>query len=176
MTPSVIELTATPEDRRIARLTTAAIALSLVDAAIPSPLPGVKPGLANIVILLVLHREGWRTAVWVSLLRIFASSLMLGYFMAPGFFLSLTGGLCSLAILGLTARLPQRWFGPVTASIFAALGHIAGQLLLARLWLIPHDGVFLLAPIFAATALGFGLLNGLIVAQLLQEPLPSPTD
>ncbi len=66
MTASVTELTVTAEDRRIAWLATAAVALSLVDAAIPSPLPGVKPGLANIVTLVVLIRYGWATAVWVS--------------------------------------------------------------------------------------------------------------
>ena len=44
MTRSVTSLTTTPEDHRIARLAAAAIGLSLIDAAIPLPLPGVKPG------------------------------------------------------------------------------------------------------------------------------------
>ena len=78
MTASVTELTVTAEDRRVAWLATAAVALSLVDAAIPSPLPGVKPGLANIVTLVVLIRYGWATAVWVSGLRVLAGSLLLG--------------------------------------------------------------------------------------------------
>ena len=56
----------------------AAIALSVVEAAIPLPLPGVKPGLANIIALIVLARYGWREAVWVSLLRVVAGSLLLG--------------------------------------------------------------------------------------------------
>jgi heptaprenyl diphosphate synthase len=106
MTQSVIELTVTDQDRRIAWLATAAVALSLVDAAIPSPLPGVKPGLANIVTLVVLTRYGWATAVWVSALRVLAGSLLLGYFLAPGFFLSLSGTVCSLATLGLARHLP----------------------------------------------------------------------
>ncbi|HNK03298.1 MAG TPA: Gx transporter family protein, partial [Accumulibacter sp.] len=61
-TPHLIRLTTTAEDHRVARLAAAAIGLSLVDAAIPLPLPGVKPGLANIVTLIVLARYGWRTA------------------------------------------------------------------------------------------------------------------
>ena len=174
MTRSVIELTVTAEDRRVAWLATAAVALSLVDAAIPSPLPGVKPGLANIVTLVVLVRHGWATAVWVSALRVLASSLLLGYFLAPGFFLSLTGTVLSLLTLGLVRHLPRRWFGPVTLSVCAAVAHIGGQLLLARLWLIPHDGVFLLAPVFAAAALFFGTLNGLIAAKLLAESAAQP--
>ncbi|MGE5386185.1 MAG: Gx transporter family protein [Betaproteobacteria bacterium] len=169
MTPSVIEIRITEEDRRIARLAAAAVGLSLLDAAIPTPLPGVKPGLANIVTLLVLARHGWGTAAWVTGLRVVAGSLLLGQFLAPGFFLSLTGAVLSLLVLGGAHYLPKRWFGPVSWSILAALAHIGGQLLMARLWLIPHNGVFLLAPIFGATAVFFGTINGLIVARLLKE-------
>ena len=104
-----------------------------------------------------------------------AGSLLLGYFLAPGFFLSLTGTTLSLATLGLARHLPARWFGPVSLSILAAFAHIGGQLLLARAWLIPHDGVFLLTPVFAGAALVFGTINGLIAAKLLAEPAPSET-
>jgi heptaprenyl diphosphate synthase len=169
MTVSTIELRVTDSDRRIARYAAAAIALTVAEAALPSPLPGVKPGLANIVVLLVLMRHGWRDAAWVSLLRVVAGSLLLGQFLAPGFFLALTGAITSLAVLALAARLPRRWFGPVTASVLAAFAHIGGQLLLARLWLVPHDGVFLLAPIFAASALVFGIVNGMVAAKMLKE-------
>ena len=174
MTRSVIRLAVTAEDRRIARLAAAAIALSLVDAAIPMPLPGVKPGLANIVTLIVLARHGWGAAAWVSGLRVLVGALLLGQLFTPGFFLSLTGSACSLAALALVSRLPRRFCGPVGWSIVAAFAHIGGQLLLARLWLIPHDGVFYLVPIFAAAALGFGIINGLVAARLLAEPAPPP--
>lgn len=169
MTPLITELRVTADDMRIARLAAAAVGLSLVDAAIPMPLPGVKPGLANIVTLLVLARYGWGTAVWVSGLRVVAGSLLLGQFLAPGFFLSLTGALTSLAVLGLARFLPRNLFGPVSWSLLASFAHITGQLVLARIWLIPHDGLFRLVPIFALAALIFGIINGLIVCRLLQE-------
>ncbi len=165
----LITLTTTAEDQRIAQLAAAAIGLSLVDAAIPLPLPGVKPGLANIVTLIVLARYGWVAAAWVSGLRVFAGSLLLGYFLSPGFFMSLSGALFSLLTLALAVRLPRRCFGPVSWSILAAFAHIGGQLLLARWWLIPHDGLFLLVPFFALAALAFGIINGLIAARLLAE-------
>ena len=169
MTRSVIKLTTTAEDHRIAQLTAAAIGLSLIDAAIPLPLPGVKPGLANIVTLIVLARYGWGTAVWVSLLRVIAGGLLLGQFLSPGFFMSLSGALMSLLVLAAVARLPRRWFGPVSWSVLAAFAHIGGQLVLARLWLIPHNGLFFLVPFFAVAALAFGIINGLIAARLLTE-------
>jgi heptaprenyl diphosphate synthase len=190
MTPSatdpagarVLTIPLSAEDHRIAWLAAAAVGLSLVDAAIPTPLPGIKPGLANIVTLVVLLRFGWSAAVWVTGLRVLAGSLLLGQFLAPGFFLSATGALASLLALGLARPLlragPGAAFGPVSLSIIAAFAHMAGQLLLARLWLIPHDGVFLLAPLFACAALFFGTVNGLIAARILAEPPPAdaPTE
>jgi len=167
MTASVIKLATTSRDHHIARMAALALGLSVLEAAIPSPLPGVKPGLANIITLIVLARYGWRTAAWVSLLRILAGGLLMGSFLTPGFFLSLSGAICSLAILAISRHLPSRWFGAVTHSILAAFAHIAGQLLLVFVWLIPHAGLAYFLPIFALAALIFGTVNGLIAARYI---------
>lgn len=171
MSPAAPTLQVEPSarDRRLARYAAAAIAASLVEAAIPSPLPGVKPGLANIVILIVLARHGWRNAAWVSVLRVVAGSLLAGQFLAPGFFLAGAGALASLAVLGALQAVSWRWLGPVGRSVAAAFAHIGAQLLLARLWLVPHDGLFNLAPVFFGAALLFGILNGIVAARLMQE-------
>ncbi|MBU3667512.1 MAG: Gx transporter family protein [Rhodocyclaceae bacterium] len=163
------QLTLTPDDHRIARLTAAAIAIALVESAVPSPLPGVKPGLANIITLLVLLRYDWVTAAWVTILRVFAVSLLVGQFLAPGFVLSLGGAIASLLVLYLALPLVRHlpaWFGPITLSLLAALAHMLTQLLIVRLWLVPSPGVWVLAPVFIGAALLFGTLNGLIVAWL----------
>jgi heptaprenyl diphosphate synthase len=170
MTALTIKLATTAVDHHIARMAALALGLSMLEAAIPSPLPGVKPGLANIVTLIVLTRYGWRMAAWVSLLRVLAGSLLMGSFLTPGFFLSLSGALCSIAMLAVSQFLPTRWFGPVTHSIFGAFAHIAGQLLLVYFWLIPHTGLAYLIPIFATAALLFGTVNGLIAAHYLDAP------
>ncbi len=151
-----------------------ALGLSVLEAAIPSPLPGVKPGLANIVTLIVWARHGWRIAAWVSLLRVVAGSLLLGSFLAPGFFLSFSGALCSLAALALSQYLPARWFGTVTHSILAAFAHIAGQMVVVYFWLIPHAGILYLLPVFAAAALLFGAVNGLVAAHYCSVPGSHP--
>jgi heptaprenyl diphosphate synthase len=171
MTPSTIELPVTADDYRIARYAAAAIALTVAETALPSPLPGIKPGLANIIVLVVLARHGWHDAAWVSLLRVVAGSLVIGQFLAPGFFLALAGALCSLGALALAQHLPPRLFGPVSVSVLAAFAHIGGQILLARVWLVPHDGVFYLLPMFATAALFFGTVNGLVAARLLAIPV-----
>lgn len=169
MTASVIKLPTTSEDHHIARMAALALGLSVLEAAIPSPLPGVKPGFANIVILIVLARYGWRTAAWVSLLRVLAGGLLMGNFLSPGFFLSLSGALCSLTLLAFAQHLPTRWFGPVSHSILAAYAHMAGQLLLVYFWLIPQAGLAYLLPVFATAALIFGTVNGLIASRFLES-------
>lgn len=163
-----IQLAATAEDHRIAYLAAVAIGLSVAEAAIPSPLPGVKPGLANIITLVVLARYGWRVAAWVTILRVVAGSILLGTFLAPSFVLSLSGAALSLAALGAAQHLPRKLFGPITHSIIAAIAHIAGQVAVVYLWLIPHAGIVYLLPLFAAAALVFGTVNGIIASSLLR--------
>jgi heptaprenyl diphosphate synthase len=168
-TASVTEIRIKPSlaDVRIARYAALAIALSVLEAGIPSPIPGIKPGLANIITLIALWRFGWADAAWISMLRIIGSGIVLGGFLSPGFAMSLMGGLSSLLALAAVQYLPRRWFGPVSHSLAAAFAHMAGQLLLARLWLIPHNGIIHLVPLFAVAALVFGVVNGAIAAKLL---------
>jgi heptaprenyl diphosphate synthase len=172
MTRSAIELPVSADDRRIARLAALAIGLTLAEAALPSPIPGIKPGLANIVILLVLLQHGWRAAAWVSALRVLAGGLLFGSLFAPGFWLSAAGALASLLVLALVRHLPRSYFGPVSLSVLAAFAHIGGQLALAGWWLMPGASLIMLMPVFAAAALIFGAVNGVIVSRVLAAPAP----
>lgn len=169
MTLSTINLEISAEDRRIAGLAAAAVGLTLAEAAIPLPLPGVKPGLANIVTLIVLYQFGWRAAVWVSLLRIVAGALALGTFLTPTFVMSLAGGLASLVMLGLAVHLPRRLFGPVGLSVLAAFAHIGAQLGVVGVWLMPGVNLLPLLSVFLGAAWLSGLVNGLVVAGLLKS-------
>jgi heptaprenyl diphosphate synthase len=166
-----MQIKTTIEDHRIAKLAAVAIALHMLEAVIPSPLPGVKPGIANIVTLYVLFKYGFASAAWVSILRVFASSLLLGQFLSPTFILSLAGALLSLGVLRLSMHFPKKYFGTVSLSILAAFAHIAGQLMIVRLWLIPHASVTYLVPIFAIAAMFFGLINGIIAHKLLYNEI-----
>ena len=57
-----------------------AMILSYVESMIPSPgIPGVKLGLANIVVVFALYKLGWKKAVGISLLRVFLVSLLFGH-------------------------------------------------------------------------------------------------
>jgi heptaprenyl diphosphate synthase len=166
---SLVKISTTPQDHHIAKLTALAIGLHMFEAIIPSPLPGVKPGVANIVTLFVLYEYGFATAAWVSLLRVFVSSLLLGQFLSPTFVLSLSGSILSLVVLFLAKNLPKKYFSAISLSIVAAFAHVAGQLIVVRLWLIPHTSVVYLIPIFGLAALFFGFVNGLVASKLLAK-------
>ena len=134
-----MQIKSTEEDYRIAWLTALAISIHILESAIPSPLPGIKPGLANVITIAVLMQFGWRIAAWVSLLRVLCGSLILGTFLSPTFVLSLGGAICSISILWLACRMPGRGFGPIGFGVLAALAHMTGQFLLANL-LVPVSG------------------------------------
>jgi heptaprenyl diphosphate synthase len=169
MTRSIIKIKTTLLDHQIAQLSAIAIGLSLIESVLPSPMPGVKPGIANIITLYAMYRFNFRTAIWVSILRVFATSLILGQFLSPTFMLSLTGSLLSLLTLYFSIKLPSRFFSPIGLSVLSSFAHITGQLLLVRLWLIPHASIYYLIPVYSAAALAFGLINGWITYRLLKH-------
>ena len=175
-TPSRLEsppmqLDTTPDDHRIAWLTALAVAIHLVEAALPSPLPGMKPGLANVITIVVLIRFGWSSAAWVSLLRVLVSGLLLGTFLSPTFALSLGGAVASVAILWLATRLLPRAFGAVGYSLLAALAHMTGQFAIAYVLFIPHPGLLHLLPLLLTAALLFGVTSG-IIARIMLDGSP----
>ena len=169
MTRSIIKIKTTLLDHQIAQLSAIAIGLSLIESVLPSPMPGVKPGIANIITLYAVYRFNFRTAIWVSILRVFATSLILGQFLSPTFMLSLTGSLLSLLTLYFSIKLPSRFFSPIGLSVLSSFAHTTGQLLLVRLWLIPHASIYYLIPVYSAAALAFGLINGWITYRLLKH-------
>jgi heptaprenyl diphosphate synthase len=169
MTRSIIKIKTTLLDHQIAQLSAIAIGLSLIESVLPSPMPGVKPGIANIITLYAMYRFNFRTAIWVSILRVFATSLILGQFLSPTFMLSLAGSLLSLLTLYFSIKLPSRFFSPIGLSVLSSFAHITGQLLLVRLWLIPHASIYYLIPIYSAAALAFGMINGWITYRLLKH-------
>ena len=159
------------KDHIIAWLAALAIAIHLIESAIPAPLPGVKPGLANVVTLIALLLWGWRVAVWISLLRVLVGSLMLGTFLTPTFFLSLSGACASLAALavlqGVSRKLPVIAAGPIGYSVAAALAHMVGQFYAAYWLFIPHKALFQLLPLLLTMALIFGMVSGVIAYRVV---------
>ena len=155
------------DDRLIAGFAALAIAIHILEAAFPSPLPGVKPGLANVITVIVLMRYGWYTAAWVAGLRVLAGSLLVGTFLSPTFIMSASGALAALAALWLARAAAGRWLGALGYSVCAALAHMGTQLLVAWKLFIPHPALLNLAPFLLTAALVFGIVSGVIAAIVL---------
>jgi heptaprenyl diphosphate synthase len=162
-----LKIETTREDHLIAWFAALAITIHITESALPSLIPGVKPGLANVITIIVLMKYGWRIAAWVSLLRVLAASLIIGTFLSPTFILSLSGALASITILGLLNLLPEKTFTAYGYSIAAAMAHTMSQFFVAYYLFIQHDGLFYLLPILMTTAFLFGILNAMIVMAIM---------
>ena len=163
------QLTATADDLRVAWLAALAVAIHVLEAAFPSPLPGVKPGLANVVVIMALLLYGWRAALSVAVLRVVAGSLFLGTFLSPTFLLSLSGALAALAGLGLAWAIAGHRLSAIGLSVIAALAHMSGQFLVAWGLFIPTDAIWRLYPILMSASLIFGLVSGTIAQAIIRQ-------
>lgn len=160
-------LQATREDMRIAYLAALAIVVHVVEAGIPSPLPGIKPGLANVITVVVLMHFGLGSAVWVSMLRVVAGSLVIGSFLSPTFIMSFSGAV--MALLALAAGRLMPGLGAVGYSVLAGMAHMAAQFTVAYTLFVPHPALWAMFPVFMTAAVGFGLMNGIIAARVLER-------
>ena len=146
-------------------LTAAAIVIAILESFIPSVgIPGVKLGLANIVILIILYELGIWEAVVVNLLRVLVVSLVRGTFLSMGFFMSLSGCVLSLGIMILFYLLIKK-FSIIGVSVIGSIFHVAGQILIAMIYL-GSAYIFLYLPVIAISAIITGVFVG-IVAKLI---------
>ncbi len=135
-----------------------AIVFSYVEALLPpifSAVPGIKMGLPNIIIILLLYRFSFKEAAIVSLIRLFAVALLFGNAMT--FLYSLAGAALSLALMALLKRTDL--FSTVGVSIAGGVTHNLGQILVAMLLLQTKEiGYYMIVlavtGIIAGTAIG----------------------
>ena len=142
-------------------LTAGAIVIGIIESFIPSiGIPGVKLGLANIIILITLYELGILEALFVNLARVFIVGLLRGTIFTMGFFMSLTGAIFSLGIMILFYLLIKK-FSIVGVSVIGALFHVFGQILVAWLFLSTPYILFYL-PVIAISAIITGVFVGII--------------
>ncbi len=151
----------------MALFTALAIVLHVGEGLLPSPAPWFRFGFANILTVTVLCLYGAGAAWRLTLTRIGIGALILGKLFAPGFFLSLGGGVCALLLMTGLWQLVQPWMGPIGLSALGAAGHAVGQFGVAWLFLLRHDGLWRLFPLYLVFALLAGVFNGWCAVQLL---------
>ncbi len=145
-----------------------ALIFSYVEALIPfnAGIPGVKLGLANLVIIIALYEMNFRYALAVNLIRIFISGLLFsGVF---GMIYSLAGGLLSLIVMWLLKK--TGLFSMAGVSMAGGVAHNMGQLLAAAA-AVSDLHMFLYFPILMWSGLATGILIG-ITACVIDSKIP----
>lgn len=141
-----------------------AMILSYVESQIPSVgIPGVKMGLANLVVVFCLYRIGWREAAGISLLRVFLVSVLFGHaaslmYSAVGALLSLTG----MILLKKTDKLSC-----VAVSVIGGVLHNIGQILVA--WALLGANVIYYLPVLIFSGTAAGVVIGIVSALLVKR-------
>lgn len=152
----------------VGMLTAIAIVLSYLESFIPSiGIPGFKLGLANIVILLVIYELGVKEAIFVDLVRVYIAALLRGTIFQIGFLMSLSGAILSLIIMVLI-KLIFKKFSIVGVSIFGAIFHSLGQIIVAAIFLYTA-GAFYYLPVLILISLATGILTGIIAKKIIDS-------
>lgn len=147
-------------------LTALAMIFSYVEAILPFAIgiPGVKLGIANIVVVIALYKFGVKMALTVNIIRIFISGLLFsGTF---GILYSLAGGILSFAAMLLIRKF--KCFSIVGVSMTGGVFHNLGQLLTAA-FLVSNLKMFVYFPVLLFSGLVTGIINGIVAGLVLEK-------
>ena len=151
-----------------AMLAALALIFSYVEALIPIPVPvpGIKLGIANLVIVMAIYKLGFRYAFTINCVRIVIAGLLFsGVF---GMVYSFAGGILSILIMYLLYK--TGWFSMVGGSMAGGVAHNLGQLITACLIvsnvrLMSYFSILLFSGLFSGIAVG-------VLATLIYRRLP----
>ncbi|MEZ3436063.1 MAG: Gx transporter family protein [Lachnospiraceae bacterium] len=146
--------------------TSLALIFSYVETLIPISfgIPGVKLGLANLIIVTALYKMRLRDVYALSVARVVLSGLIFGNYITILY--SLSGGLLSLSVM---AALRKRdWFSVMGVSVAGGIFHNVGQLLIAML-IVETFSVSYYIPVLLAAGTATGLVIGILAGQILKR-------
>lgn len=131
---------------------------------IPIPIPGIKLGLANLVVTIALYSMGFREAFALSLTRIVLVGFTFGNFSTMAF--SLVGGL--LGWLMMTIFYKSQLFSIIGVSIVGGVAHNFGQILVAVF--VNHNiNIFYILPLLTIAGIVTGSLTGYLAHLIVKR-------
>lgn len=140
-----------------------AFILSYIESIIPIPvpIPGIKIGLANLVVIIALFMMGPKQAFVLSMVRIVLVGFTFGSLSTMMF--SLAGGILSWLLM-VTAR---KWkgFSMTGVSILGGIGHNTGQILVA-MWVVNNSILMYYLPFLLISGLVTGAAIGMTGAAI----------
>ncbi len=158
---------------RVRRLTTISMFLALAvvlgyfESFIPSLVPGVKLGLANILVIVLIYQFSWYEALMVDVLRVVLVSLLRGSFLQMGFFMSLAGAIASYLVMLILIRLAKKLtvFG---VSMAGAYVHCLAQVAVCAIY-VESLSIFYYFALSSLLALLSGIVSGFVSNLLLSN-------
>jgi heptaprenyl diphosphate synthase len=140
-------------------LSALAILMGYVETMIPMPvpIPGVKIGLSNIVVLLALYVMGSKDGSAISVVRVAVSALLFKGF--AGFWYSLAGAALSYIVMMPLSK--SKKVSIIGTSVAGGVFHNIGQIIVA--WRVLGRGVVLyLIPVLMVSGIVTGIGIGLV--------------
>lgn len=141
-----------------------AFTFSYLESLIPFNfgIPGVKLGLANLVVVVALYTMKPGEAFFIAVVRIFLAGLTFGNVYSLAY--SLCGGILSFAVMAL---LRKTKFSIIGVSMMGGICHNIGQIIVAAIVMETARIAYYL-PVLLAAGLITGLILG-IVSKLITE-------
>lgn len=146
--------------------TTLALIFSYVETLIPIQfgIPGVKLGLANLIIVIALYRMKLSEAYLLSIVRVLLAGFIFGNYFSIIY--SLAGGLLSLTVMALLRK--KGGFSVIGVSIAGGVFHNIGQLIIASV-IVETFSVMYYVPMLLIAGLVTGLLIGIASDGMLKR-------
>lgn len=158
----------------VALFSAAAVVCYVVESFIPHPLPWMRFGFGNVVVLIGLYLLGFRMAFLIALLKSLVGALIVGNLLSPAFLFSIGGSSVSVLIMALALAFPHNPLSPFGISIIGAVSHNLAQLGIAAMLFIGLPEVLFLFPAFVSISLVTGSITG-FVALLVMARLRGQT-
>lgn len=141
-----------------------AVLMGYVEMLVPIvvAVPGIKLGLTNVIILMILYFMDIKSAFFISLVRIFITGLLFAGF--AGLLYSLAGaGFSFLVMIGMKRA---GIFSISGVSIGGGISHNIGQILVAA-WVVDNIKLLYYLPFLLVSGVVTGFLTGLIAKYCL---------
>ena len=155
----------TREITLIAILTSICVVISILESLftfIGDIVPGLKLGLANIVIIFTLYEYDFKTAFLVSIIRVLIVALLRTGF-GINFFFSLSGAIFSIIFMYIFKKTRLSIIG---VSIIGSVFHSIGQVLVGMLLLDNYNVIYYL-PYLLLFSIPTGIVIGIISKKMI---------
>lgn len=143
-----------------------ALIFSYVETLIPIQLgiPGVKLGLANLIIVIALYKMSAKEALLLSVTRVLLAGFLFGSLFSIVY--SLAGCTLSLAVMAFLKK--REGFSVIGVSVAGAVSHNIGQLIIAML-AVETFSIAYYVPVLMTAGAVTGILIGMVSSEMLKR-------